>query len=86
MAKATLEFDLTDFDDRIEHMRAVKSLDMAIALFDIIYNLHKDVERTVEAKEMREEDCTPYDVVELYREKISDIINSRSINIDDLIV
>ena len=33
--KATLNFDLTDVDDREEHFRCVKSLDMALALYDM---------------------------------------------------
>ncbi len=39
--KATLEFDLTDPDDRMEHFRCVKSLDMAIVLFEILHNTKK---------------------------------------------
>ncbi len=33
--KAKLEFDLDDHYDKISHLRCVKSLDMAIALWDI---------------------------------------------------
>ena len=32
MAKAILEFDLNDPDDQMAHLRAVKSLDMALVL------------------------------------------------------
>ena len=45
--KATLEFNLDDPDDRQAHLRCVKSLDMAIALFDIINNADRNV-NTVE--------------------------------------
>ena len=33
--KAKLEFDLEDLDDVMAHLRCVKSLDMALALFKI---------------------------------------------------
>ena len=33
--KATLEFNLDDPDDSINHMRCIKSLDMACVLFEI---------------------------------------------------
>jgi len=42
--KAILEFNLDDPDDRMAHMRCVKSTDMAIVLFDIVYNMDRHVE------------------------------------------
>ena len=33
--KATVEFDLEDLDDVMAHLRCVKSMDMALALFKI---------------------------------------------------
>lgn len=33
--EATLKFDLNDPEQRMEHFRCTKALDMAIALFDI---------------------------------------------------
>jgi len=46
--KAVLEFDLTDTEDRMAHQRCVKATEMAIALFDIIFNLRNRVERNLE--------------------------------------
>ena len=43
MAKAILKFDLTDPDDRMEHKRAMQSLDMALALWQIMYNSRKEM-------------------------------------------
>ena len=34
--KATLEFDLSDPDEKMEHLRCIKSLDMALAMWDIM--------------------------------------------------
>lgn len=39
--KAILEFDLDNPDDAMSHKRCVKSLDMAIALFEITHNCHR---------------------------------------------
>ena len=33
--KATLRFDLDDVDDRMAHLRCVKSLDMALLLWEV---------------------------------------------------
>jgi hypothetical protein len=38
MSKATLTFDLDDFDDRLEHLRCVKSLDMALVIWELATN------------------------------------------------
>ena len=40
MAEAILKYDLNDSDDAMAHMRAIKSLDMALALgMDGLFNL-----------------------------------------------
>mgnify|MGYP000427177733 FL=1 len=41
MAEGILKYDLNVFDDRIAHLRAVKSSDMAMALWEIIHNTKK---------------------------------------------
>ena len=53
MAKATLEFDLSDEFDKDNHMRAVKATDAYLALSDICEHLrqldryHKDEETNI---------------------------------------
>ena len=39
--KAKLEFDLDNPEEKKEHFRCIKSLDMACALFEIANNLRK---------------------------------------------
>ncbi len=41
--EAILKFNLDDKDDNMAHLRCLKSLDMAIILFEIQYNLRKKV-------------------------------------------
>ena len=84
MAKATLEFDLNDFDDKMAHKRAVKSTDLALALWEIEMNLRKKLERGLEAKEMKNEDVEVYDVIDMCMENILDTIRDHNIDIEDL--
>ena len=80
MAKATLEYDLSDPDDVMAHKRAVKSLDMAMALWDIVHNTKKGLEWSMEGKEIDK-----YDALELVYEKIHEILDNHNINTDELI-
>jgi hypothetical protein len=79
--KATLEFDLNDPDDRMEHFRCVKSLDMAIVLFEILHNTKKGICNTVEGKNITD----PYEAVEMVMDKIWDDVKEHGINMDELI-
>ena len=80
MAKATLEFDLNDSDDMIAHLRAIKSLDMAMALWEIVHNTKKGLEWSMEDKEIDK-----YDALELVYKKIHEILDDHNINTDELI-
>lgn len=81
MAKAKIEYDLNDLDDRIAHFRAVKSLDMALALWEITHNTKKGLEWSIEGKEIDK-----YEVLELVFEKIYEILNEHNINTDEIIL
>jgi hypothetical protein len=81
MAKAKIEYDLNDIDDRMAHLRAVKSLDMAMALWDITHNTKKGLEWSMEGKEMDK-----YDALEMVFEKIHEILDEHNIRTDELIV
>ena len=80
MATAKLKYDLDDFDDRMAHLRAVKSLDMAMALWDITHNTKKGLEWSMEGKEIDK-----YEALELVYEKIYEILEEHNIKLDDLI-
>ena len=79
--KATLEFDLNDPDDRMAHFRCVKSLDMAIALFEILHNTKKGICYTLEGKNITD----PYEAVQMVMDKIWDDAKAQGLNIDELI-
>jgi hypothetical protein len=80
--KAILEFDLDDHDDRMAHLRCVKSTDMAIVISEILHNLEKQVQHEVENLEA---DSDPSDGVYAAFRKIREVIYDRGILIDDLI-
>lgn len=80
MAIAILKYDLTDSDDRMGFLRATKSLDMAMALWEMTYNVKKKMQSQVE-----NENLDAYDAVEKVFDKFWEIIKDHDINIDSLI-
>ena len=81
MAEAILKYDLNDSDDTMAHMRAVKSLDMTLALWDITHNTKKSIEWSLESKELNK-----YEVLDLVYERIYEILDEHNIKLDDLII
>jgi hypothetical protein len=81
MAKGILEFDLNDMDDSRAHLRAVKSLDMALVLWEMAHNTKKGIEYEIEFKEL-----SAYDAVDRIFSKLWEEMNERGINLDELIV
>jgi hypothetical protein len=80
MAKGILEFDLSDQSEIIAHKRAVKSFDMAMALWEITHNTKKSLEWSLEGK-----DIDKYETLELVFDKIHQILNENNINTEELI-
>lgn len=81
--KATLEFDLNDPDDRMAHLRCVKSTDMAIVIFQIVSNLRKQVDWELESHEA---DSDRFDGAYVVFRKIGELLDEHGINIDELIM
>jgi hypothetical protein len=80
--KAVLEFDLNDLEDRMSHMRCVKSLDMSIVLFELTINLKKKLENRFENEPQERDEFDGID--ETFRE-IHNLLDKHGINIDELI-
>ena len=78
MAKAILEFDLSEPDDASEHMRMIKSLDLTLVLWDMDQYLRTRLkyEESISDEE--------YKAVEAAREKLYELMNARSVSLDDL--
>jgi len=83
--ESTLKFNLNDFDDRMAHLRCVKSMDMSLTLFDIS-NLFKVLENEIEVREYAEQPpMTNEEVIEWFRVTIFEVMNNYNINLDELI-
>jgi hypothetical protein len=80
--KAKLEFDLTDIDDRMEHLRAIKSLDMALTLWDIQFNLRRRCDNIIESSDNK---MDSYEVLELVFNEIYKSFEEHDINTDKLV-
>lgn len=78
--KAILEFDLNIPDDIAAHKRAVKALDMAIALYDIEQYLRTQTKYAPDSmpKEV-------YNALDEVRDKFYEILNDRNIDIDEIL-
>jgi hypothetical protein len=85
MSKAKLEFDLTDFDDKMEFERCTKSTDMCLVIFEMVYNMKKRLYYDVESKEEKGENLTVYDGIDLVFDKLHEELSERGIDIDRLI-
>lgn len=85
--QAQLTFNLDEIDDRIAHLRAVKSLDMALVLWELASNSRKSLEYELEAQEMRNgKPLSDFEVLDLVFERIYELLDKHSINVDDLII
>ena len=82
MAKAILKFDLNDFDDTRAHLRAVKSLDLSMAIWDIL-QLRKTIERRFENTDNTNNDV--FDGIDAMSVGISEILDEYGIKIDELV-
>lgn len=85
MAEAILKYDLNDSDDTMAHMRAVKSLDMALALWEITHNTKKGIAYTLEGKDLKGQSVSNYEVLNMVYEKIYEILDEHNIKMDELI-
>jgi len=82
MAKAILKYDTSDPEDNQDFKRAVKSFDMAMALWDIL-QLRKKMENRFEAQDNTNNDV--FDGIDAMAEGIGDILDQHGIIVDELI-
>jgi hypothetical protein len=81
MAKATITYDLTDPDDRLEHLRAIKATDMALVIWNFVHNTRKQMEA-----EIQENGVDAYTIINYILEDFSGNLDEHGIVIDDLVV
>jgi hypothetical protein len=81
MSTATLTFDLTDFDDRLEFNRATKALDMAMALWELQMNGYRKFTKYND----RQEGAYQEGIEEVF-EYIRGLLREHNIEVEQLIV
>lgn len=80
--KAKLEFNLNDAEDRIAHLRAVKSLDMALALWEIQHNLKKKCEHLIDSMDSN---ADVYDGLYVAFDAIFELLDEHDIDTEKLV-
>ena len=79
--KAILEYDLTDPDEARAHLRAVKSTNMAIVLFEMSANTKRKIENRIDVLDFK----TPQAALDAVFEEFHALMEEQGIVIDDLI-
>jgi cell fate (sporulation/competence/biofilm development) regulator YlbF (YheA/YmcA/DUF963 family) len=79
MAKAILEFDLNEVEDVTAHKRAVKALDMAMALWDMDQYLRQQLKYNDKIT------GEVYDALDKAREQLRDFMNNHNVDLDELL-
>jgi hypothetical protein len=82
MAKAILEFDLTDSDDMMEFERATKATDMALVLWQLVFNTKKQIFNEIEFEKIE----SPYDAIDKFYERLHEELDNHGLNMDKLII
>jgi len=82
--KATLEFDLLDPDGRMDHMRCIKSLDMALVLWEIDTRLRDRCHEIIGRMDIAERQAAR-EGVEIALAQVRDLMCEHNINLDEII-
>ena len=82
MAKAILKFDLTDPDDAIVFERVTKATDMALVLWELVFNTKKQIFNEIEFEKIE----SPYDAIDKFYERLYEELNDHGLNMDKLII
>lgn len=80
--EATLKFNLNDPEDKMAHMRCVKSLDMACALFEIQMNLSSNLNQVLNTLP---DDADKHMVKDLLMDSVYNILEEFQINCEELV-
>lgn len=80
MPKATLEYNLEEQDERMAHMRAVKSLDLILAIWDIEQYLRSNTKYAPDSM-----NSEVYEAFQKVRDNFYRILDEHNISIDELL-
>ncbi len=84
--EAILKFNLDDIDDRMAHRRCIKSLDMALALWDYLERKLVDIQRRLDDQELSEQEyAIASDMLEDVKTDFLKSMEEYNINLDELV-
>lgn len=83
--RATIEFNLSDPDQAMEHYRCIKATDLALVLWELASS-RKSVERIIDAARDEDKNIDAYDGADLVYEKLHTLMQEYGVFIDKLIV
>jgi len=79
MAKGILEYDLSNPDDMVSYLRAVKSLDMALILWDMEQYLRSQLKYN---EQLSDEE---YKTFQKVKEKLIELMLKYNVSIDEIL-
>lgn len=79
--KAYLEFNLENYDDELAHRRCIDALNMALCLNEISVLIKKDTYRLFETNKS----YTAEEIHQIIFDKITDSLETKSINLNNLL-
>ena len=79
--KAQFNFDMDDADDRMEHLRCIKSLDMSLVLWELNCNSKKGFENKISVNPK----MNAYDVLDMIFDEFRSLLEEHDINVDKLV-
>ena len=83
MAKAKLIYNIDDQDEALAFYRATRAEDLAMALFEMLYNTKKKFEWELDGKEDTE--SSHYELLDKVYGRFWEIMEEHDINLDNLI-
>lgn len=83
--RATIEFNLSDPDQAMEHYRCIKATDLALVLWELASS-RKGIERIIDAARDEDKNIDAYDGADLVYEKLHALMQEHGVFIDKLII
>lgn len=77
--KAILEFNMDEFEDVVAHKRATKALDVLLVLYDFDQHLRSELKYNETLTDEQ------YEKLDKLRDKLYEIMNERSVSLDELL-
>jgi len=83
--RATIEFNLSDPDEAMEHYRCIKATDLALVLWELTSS-RKSVTRVIEAAMDEDKNIDAFDGADLVYEKLHALMEEHGVFLDKLII